>query len=57
MKIEATFEVEKETKNTIRYEEITEGVPPKIKTLYIQKWALGKNPPKKIKITIEEVKE
>ena len=54
-KIVAEFEIEKETKNTIRYEEITEGRPPVIRTIYIQKWALGKNPPKKIKITIEEV--
>lgn len=54
-KIEAEFEIEKETKNTIRYEEVTEGRPPAIRTIYIQKWALGKNPPKKIKVTIEEV--
>lgn len=55
-KIEAEFEIEKETKNTIRYEEVTDGKPPVIRTLYIQKWALGKNPPKRIKVTIEEVK-
>ena len=54
-KIEAVFEIERETKNTIRYEEVTEGMPPAIRTIYIQKWALGKNPPKRIKVTVEEV--
>jgi len=54
-KIEVKLEIEKETKNTFRYEEVTEGRPPVVKTIYIQKWALGKNPPKRIKITIEEV--
>ena len=50
--IEAKFRFERETKNTYRYEEETEGMPPAIKTLYIQKWAVGRNPPKKIKVTI-----
>jgi len=55
-KIVAEFEQEKVTKNTIRYTEIIEGgVPPKIRTVYIQKWALGTTPPKKVRVTIEEI--
>ncbi len=37
--ISITMELEKETKNTVRYAERTEGKPPAIGTLYIQKWA------------------
>jgi len=54
-KIVAEFEIEKETKNTVRYSEITDGKPPVIRTIYIQKWVLGKNPPRKIKVTVEEI--
>ena len=37
----ATFELEKETKNTVRYNETPdEGVAPVVNTLYIQKHAL-----------------
>ena len=52
-KQEIEFEKEKETKNTIRYMEITDGKPPVINYLYIQKWALKPTTPEKIKITIE----
>lgn len=49
------MELEKETKNTIRYEERPEGgQPPRIGTLYIQKWALPNPHPKVIMVTIEE---
>ncbi len=42
MAIEITFKVERETKNTVRFEEVLNAdEPPKIGTLYIQKWALG----------------
>jgi hypothetical protein len=43
MKLEATFTLERETKNTYRYQEEPSGSgkPPIIGTLYIQKWALG----------------
>ena len=34
------FTVERETKNTVRYQEDTEGKPPAIGTLYIQKGCL-----------------
>ena len=56
MKIERTFEVEKETKNTVRYTEVAEGQPPIIGTVYVQKWAL-KGTPKKIKLTLESEEE
>jgi hypothetical protein len=52
MKIERVFELEKETKNTIRYAEVAEGQPPVIGTIYVQQWAL-KGKPKKIKVTLE----
>lgn len=49
-----TFALEKETKNTIRYQEETNGRPPAVGTLYVQKWLLGKEPPKKLTVTIQE---
>ncbi len=52
-----TFSLERETKNTIRYQEEAEGNPPAIGTLYVQKWLLGKEPPKKLSIILGEAKE
>ena len=52
MKLERVFEVEKETKNTVRYAEVSEGQPPVIGTIYVQKWALT-GIPKKVKVTLE----
>jgi hypothetical protein len=52
-----TFILERETKNTIRYSEDADGKPPAIGTLYVQKWLLGKEPPKKLTITIGETEE
>jgi hypothetical protein len=53
MKLERVFEMEKETKNTVRYqEEQVEGQPPVIGTIYVQKWAL-KGIPNKVKVTLE----
>lgn len=49
-----TFTVEKETKNTIRYQEQTDGKPPAIGTLYVQKWLLGQDPPKTLTVIIQE---
>ena len=38
----ARFKVEKETKNTVKYNEVpAEGQPPIIGTLYVQKWFAG----------------
>jgi hypothetical protein len=52
-----TFTLERETKNTIRYQEDTDGKPPAIGTLYVQKWLLGKEPPQRLTITLGEVEE
>ena len=49
-----TFTLERETKNTARYQEQTEGKPPVVGTLYVQKWALGTDLPKSLVVTITE---
>ena len=49
-----TFTVERETKNTVRYQEKTDGKPPAIGTLYVQKWALGDNVPQTLSVTIQD---
>jgi hypothetical protein len=49
-----TFSLERETKNTIRYAEQTDGKPLAVGTIYVQKWAMGQNPPKTLVITISE---
>ena len=56
-RIEVILVLGKETKGTYVYEEeLGEGgKPPVVKTQYIQKWAVGSNPPQKIKLTIEPV--
>jgi hypothetical protein len=48
-----TFTLERETKNTIRYAEHTDGKPAAIGTLYVQKWLVGKEPPKNLTIIVE----
>ena len=57
-KLVLTFKMEKETKNTIRYQEEVGKVGYSDKdiaigTLYIQKQALGETPPKQITVTVE----
>jgi len=55
-KIELMFEIEKETKNTIRFAELEDqdGQPPVVRTLYLQKFATKKlGEPTKIKVVIE----
>ena len=48
------FKMEKETPNTVRFQEVPEeGMPPVVKTLYVQKWALGTAVPGEITVTIE----
>ncbi|KXG75512.1 hypothetical protein AN618_18850 [Fervidicola ferrireducens] len=55
MALEAVFEYEKETKNTVRFAEVIGENPAIVGTIYIQKFALNKlGNPKKIKITIEK---
>ena len=49
-----SFSLERETKNTIRYQEQTNGTPPAIGTLYLQKWLLGETPPTKLQVTVSE---
>ena len=47
------FEIDKETKNSIRYKEVPEpGETPIIGSLYIQKWFAGTT--KNIQITIDK---
>ncbi len=48
-----TFTLERETKNTIRYQEQTSGQAPAIGTLYIQKWAVGTPAPQTLTVTVE----
>ena len=54
--MKVNFEREKETKNTVRYQEVSEeGKPPIIGTLYLQKWFAGDC--NKLTITIEKEEE
>jgi len=46
------FVVERETKNTVRYQEETAGKPPVVGTLYVQRWALGEPVPQQLTVTI-----
>lgn len=48
-----TFDLEKSTKNTYRYKEI--GKPPKIGSLYIQKYTTDDEPPEHLKVTVEAI--
>lgn len=54
MPFKTVFQYEKGTKNTYKYEEVPEpGQPPRVGSLYVQKWALGDNPPKQVRVTVE----
>lgn len=58
-RLELTFNYEKETKNTIRYQEelADEAYRSRdiaVGSLYIQKECLGKPAPQRLKVTIEE---
>ena len=48
------FTLERETKNTIRYQEDASGKPPAIGTIYVQKWLLGDAPPKNLTVIISD---
>ena len=58
-KLQATFKVEKDTKNTRRYAEVPGDGPPIINTIYVQKWAAkklaGGQMPDRIRVTVEVV--
>ena len=58
-KFTAIFEYEKATKNTFKYAEKPEpGQPPRIGSLYVQKWAFGtENPPQRLRVTVEAASE
>ena len=50
---ELTFEQEKETQNTVRYQEqVEDGEAKVIGPLYVQKSALGEDPPKLLSVTV-----
>ncbi len=49
-----SFTLERETQNTIRYQEETNGNPPAIGTLYLQRWLLGETPPFRLQVTVSE---
>tara|TARA_B110000977_G_scaffold175363_1_gene230048 strand:- start:2941 stop:3111 length:171 start_codon:yes stop_codon:yes gene_type:complete len=52
-KVIVNFEYEKETKNSVRYQEVPEeGKAPIIGTLYVQKWFAGST--KNIAVTIDK---
>ena len=58
-KLELRFTYEKETRNTIRYQEELGEVAHSsrdiaVGSLYVQKEALGELPPRRLKVTIEE---
>ena len=60
-KLELKFTYEKETKNTVRYQEELGEVAHSsrdiaVGTLYIQKDALGEPVPQRLRVTIEEEK-
>lgn len=51
-KKEISFEFEKETKNSIRYKEVpSEGMPPVVGSLYVQKWFAGSA--KRLRVTLD----
>ena len=53
---ELKFVLEPETKNTVRYQEQSNGESAVIGTVYIQKSTLGSNPPTDLVVTISESK-
>ena len=52
-----TFSLERETKNTVRYPEQTDGNPPSVGTIYVQKSAMGDNSPKTLTVTVSASQE
>jgi len=49
----ATFKIEKETRNTVRYAEEAEDRRPVVGTVYVDKYELPKPYPERIRVTIE----
>ena len=53
-RLELSFQRERETKNTVRYEEQVTDAPPVVGTLYLQKYALNRlGNPDCLRVTIE----
>ena len=52
-----TFSLERETKNTVRYSEQTDGKPLTVGTIYVQKSAMGDNPPMTLTVTVSASQE
>ena len=48
----SNFTLEKETKNTYRFQEDESSGPPKVGTIYVQKGSFD-TPPRRIKVSIE----
>jgi len=52
--LELSFERERETKNTVRYEEQVTDEPPVVGTLYLQKYALNRlGNPDRLRVTVD----
>jgi hypothetical protein len=51
----ATFKIEKETKNTVRYAEEAEDRRPVVGKVYVDEYELPKPFPERIRVTIEVV--
>jgi len=52
--LELSFERERETKNTVRYEEQVMDEPPVVGNLYLQKYALNRlGNPDRLRVTID----
>lgn len=49
----ATFTIDKDTRNTIRYAEEAEGQRPVVGMLYVQKAELPEPSPKRVRVTIQ----
>ena len=52
-KQEMIMAMDKETKNTVRYAANPTGGPTALRTVYIERWALGDRIPDRVKVTVE----
>ncbi len=54
--LELSFQRERETKNTVRFEEQVTDAPPVVGTLYLQKYAVNRlGNPDSLRVTVEAV--
>ena len=47
---------EKDTKNTVRYAADPTAGPAAVRTVYVERWALGDPVPDRVRVTVEAVK-